>query len=166
MIALRRQNGSIRAQVRVSAQDIPRVSRHRWRLSGGGYAIRGKKTTTLMHREILGLEPGDPRYVDHINRDRLDNRRENLRIVTPLQQRQNLSSHEGAKSRFRGVDWRKERGRWRAKATLNGKTHYLGTFEEEVEAARAADAWRLENMPFAEPDPELQRLEEVARVYE
>ncbi len=166
LIPLLRQDGSVRANALVSSVDYERISAHRWHLGPFGYAIRGKQTTILMHREVMGLANGDPQEVDHRNRNLLDNTRENLRLVTRAQQMQNRGSVEGSSSRFRGVHWRADRQCWRAKVRLAGKDHYLGCFQEEVDAARMVDAWRLKNMTHAEPDPALEAVERVARGYE
>lgn len=58
------------------------------------------------------------------------------------------------RSRFRGVTWAEERRKWRASA----QNRWLGDFDDELDAARAAEAARRETMPFALPDPELARL--------
>ena len=69
------------------------LSRYFWQLSKHGYAFRrvyaGKRANgtsrqrdLYLHRHILGLTKGDGKIGDHVNRDRLDNRRENLRVVT------------------------------------------------------------------------------------
>jgi hypothetical protein len=93
---------------------------------------------------ILGLAPGDPREGDHINGNRLDCRRENLRIVTPAQNRHNRAAKARGASQHRGVD--RFRGKWRARGSLNGRCVFLGLFVEEEDAAAAASAWRLANM--------------------
>jgi len=78
----------------------------------------------------------------------LDNRKANLRIVTPQQSAQNVSSRGGS-SLHRGVTWRKDKNKWVAQAQLNGKNHYLGLFDSEIEAARVAAEWRKKHMPFS-----------------
>ncbi len=65
----------------------------RWRRSPSGYiycatSVGGRPVTLYLHREIAGLTPGDGLEVDHINNDRLDNRRSNLRVLTHAQNRQ------------------------------------------------------------------------------
>jgi hypothetical protein len=114
-----------------------------------GYArrnaqVEGKKTTVLMHREILGLVPGDGLQVDHINGNRLDNCRENLRICTHAQNHQNYHTRL-----YRGVAWCAARNRWQAQAKLDGKNHWLGYFATEEEAAAVAAAWRRQHMPYS-----------------
>jgi hypothetical protein len=123
-----------------------------WCLNPNGYAWRNDRLGVgakhvYLHRAVLGLVPGDGLYVDHINRNRLDNRRENLRRVTPAESRQNTPSI-GKSSRYRGVSFDRRRGLWIAQAHLEGRLHHLGRFDTEIEAAMAARAWRLEHMPF------------------
>ncbi len=87
-----RQSGTT-AEALVDEQDYEALKQHRWtgmRSGGTGRlvavrsAFRNVKHTTLsMHREIMGVEPGDRRKIEHINGDGLDNRRENLRFFEP-----------------------------------------------------------------------------------
>jgi hypothetical protein len=96
---------------------------------------------------LLGCTKGDGVYVDHINRDKLDDRRGNLRIVTPAESRQNTPAISG---RHRGVSWDAARGKWQAKAQLNGRMVQIGRFASEEEAHQAVSNWRSEHMPFSE----------------
>ena len=67
----------------VDAEDYPLVSRFKW-WQAGPYAITWmNREMTYLHRFLLGLKKGDRRQVDHCNRNPLDNRRCNLRIVSP-----------------------------------------------------------------------------------
>ena len=97
----------------------------------------------LMHRFILGLGPDDP-DVDHINGDGLDNRRENLRVVTRSQNLRNGRrpyTRRGlpTSSRFKGVSFVRRIGRWEAYIQYDGEKHHLGLFHDEAAAARAYD---------------------------
>ena len=70
----------------IDQEDFERFAQYRWRLSSRGYAIRsyvdeGKEIVLSLPREVLQPPPG--LQADHINRDRLDDRRENLRILSP-----------------------------------------------------------------------------------
>ena len=152
-IPLRRRDGSIRAYAIVDAADASWVNRYRWSLGTSGYAERtaGHGPTRvgyLMHREVLGLVRGDGLEGDHINRNRLDNRRENLRAVPKRSQQQNLTS-KGKTSKYRGVHWYTRLRKWRACITVAGKTRCIGQFDSEEEAAEAARLERERLMPYA-----------------
>lgn len=153
-VELRRRDGSVRALALIDDEDYPTIAGMRWKLSvPGGYAA---STTggelgrvTYMHRLLMGLTPGDGLTVDHINRNRLDNRRVNLRVVTAAENYQNVAAKPGTTSEFRGVYWDKAKGKWRASVGLRGKNYILGVFDVEEEAACAAAAFRETHMPFA-----------------
>ena len=145
----------VRGYAIVDEDDAPWLSRHSWHLHSAGYACRTfwPGGCVLMHREILGLKPGDQRIGDHINGDRLDNRKANLRVLEhDGLNRQNMKAGRGT-SRFRGVS--ESRGRWKAQVQLDGHNKFLGRFDTELEAALVAEAYRFLFMPFAEPDPQL-----------
>lgn len=95
-------------------------------------------------RQILGLAYGDPRWADHKNHDTLDDRRENLRIVTPKQNRENQPSRGGS-SAFVGVTWDRDRGRWRAQIQIDGRVVNLGRYLTEREAADARDRYVIDH---------------------
>jgi hypothetical protein len=113
----------------------------------GGY-WRRKRTALLIHRLLMGLEFGDPREVDHINHNTLDNRRSNLERVTPGQNQQNRVGGKGS-SRYMGVNWNKQIGKWCANTSLNYERFFLGTFDSEEEAAQVVVEWRATNMPYS-----------------
>lgn len=120
--------------------DFGLVSPFTWHESDQGYVQhKAKGTTVKMHRFILGAPKG--KDVDHINRSKLDNRRENLRYVTKSENQMNRVKPSRAKptSRFKGVFWRSQNKKWQAKLTFKGKQFYLGLFATEEAAARAYD---------------------------
>lgn len=124
------------------------VAAFTWRLGRTGYAVRWRDGGTVyLHRDLLGLARGDAREVDHRNRDKLDNRRSNLRVVTRRENAQNLPSQRGT-SGFRGVA-RTAGGRWTAQVKLDGRKRHLGTFATEGAAAAAAAAFRRAHMPHS-----------------
>lgn len=125
---------------------------HRWSLHTGGYAFRREHGRSIyLHREILGLRPGDGLVADHVNRDRLDCRRLNLRVVTPAGNAQNVPG----RSPLRGVC--AEDGLFYAKVSLNGVQRRVGGRHlDPLPAARAAEAYRRQHMPCAVPDRSLE----------
>lgn len=133
----------------IDDEDADFVLARRWYRSNGYAACSPEHHVTMpMHRMLFGLLKGDPLEVDHINGDRLDNRRENLRVCTRAENRQNTPAIGGS-SKHRGVGWHKQKSKWRAFAQLNGRYVHLGMFDDEEVAAEAARAYRREHMPFA-----------------
>jgi hypothetical protein len=149
-LPLRNRSGEIVANVIVDDADAEWASQWRWVLNSNGYAwrsINGGTRHRYMHRELAGAVEGDGMLVDHINRDRLDNRRANLRLVTPAQSAQNKPALSG---RYRGVSWDSNRQRWQANAQLDGRRYYIGRYATEEAANAAVRVWRREHMPFSE----------------
>lgn len=124
----------------VDAADYGWLSQWKWCADGDGYAVREERGVRIkMHRLLM---PG-ARTVDHANRIRHDNRRSNLRPCDRQEHARNASKHQrrgGTSSRFKGVCFRKDTGRWQAYIRLEkGRTTQLGCFGAEEEAARAYD---------------------------
>jgi hypothetical protein len=127
----------------VDDADYLLLSRHKWHYHRSGYAARseyigtGRKDnrfrTVYMHRVIIDAPPGA--VVDHINGDRLDNRRVNLRLCTAAENARNMRV-EGAIP-YKGVSL--DRGRFRASITHEGRIIKIGRFDDAVAAARAYD---------------------------
>lgn len=142
----------------VDEADHALIEGPKWHLDAAGYARRqiSKGTppnrtvkTILMHRLIMGVGPGEA-HVDHINGNRLDNRRANLRLVTRAQQSQNVRRRPKT-SKYRGVS--RNGNRWVATARLNNEHIYLGSFQHELQAAHAAFNFRHEHMTHNVEEP-------------
>lgn len=132
----------------IDAADRDLVAGHHWyALHGHNGKVYAYASVTggsvYMHRLIAGTPEG--METDHVNGDGLDNRRANLRLATPSQNRANMGKPrrpDGGRhsSRFKGVAWDKSRGLWRAAITVDGRTTNLGRYVCEAEAARAYDS--------------------------
>jgi len=143
------KHGRIVANTLVDEADYASLSRYRWHLNRG-YVTRWESIATetgrsrtvnvIMHREVMSCPDG--MQVDHLNHDRLDNRRQNLRIVTNAQNHQNRRANP-----YRGA--MRQKNRWVAVCKVNGIRHRGGTFETREEAARAAADLRAKLMPYA-----------------
>lgn len=138
-----------RHSVVVSECDYDLVIEHEWRITHPHpnlyYAITARKPGVMMHRVILDLSRSDPR-VDHINHNGLDNRRENLRLVTASQNMANQrKTTRPTSSRFQGVYYHgiNPAKPWLAAIRFAGKRHHLGLFPSEVEAAKAYNNAKL-----------------------
>jgi hypothetical protein len=90
-----------------------------------------------MHRIVVNAPPG--MEVDHIDGNRLNNTRANLRICSRGQNQQNRKRTQNS-SRFKGVSWFMRHGLWSAYIKKCGKKIHLGYFVEEKEAALTYDA--------------------------
>jgi hypothetical protein len=129
--------------VLVDAADYEWLNRHTWFCIAPGYAARHEKGKTIfMHREIMNPPKG--MVVDHIDGNKQNNCRSNLRICTRQENMQNRAKPIGRTSRFKGVYYKKDRRKWCAKVYLNGGPFWLGYFDDEVEAARAYDRKAVE----------------------
>jgi hypothetical protein len=128
--------------------DYYRLRDFNWYLNGTGvkyYAYRNYKTNRRktairsMHRDITNAP--DDLFVDHRNGNSLDNRKDNLRLATNSQNNCNsIIDKSKTTSRYRGVVVRKKYGRCFAQIRFQGKPHYLGSFDSEIDAAKAYDA--------------------------
>lgn len=153
-IPLRGRHGEVRGHALIDAEDAAALLPHKWHLTTTGYARTWFKTTegkwrpVMMHRLLLGLGPTreDTRQGDHINGDKLDNRRANLRIVTGAENRQNKRGW-GKYSQHRGVTFNIANGKWMAYAQTGARKRTLGYFDSEDEAARVASEFRARHMP-------------------
>jgi hypothetical protein len=101
--------------------------------------VRLRKTNkkiTYMHRVVLN--PPKDKQIDHINGNGLDNRKENLRIVTNRENQQNLRDSPIRKytSKYPGVSKQKS-GKFRSQISINGRNKELGMFTNEIDAAMA-----------------------------
>jgi HNH endonuclease len=131
------------------------VNKHDWGISTKGYAqgsYRGKMV--YMHRFLWETFNGPiPKgwQIDHINGNKLDNRLENLRVVTPRRQQWNLKGHrEGTfSSSYVGVSWDRKLQKWQSRITINGRNHGLGMYDSELDAHNAymAKVAELEGSP-------------------
>lgn len=128
----------------VDDEDYEWLNQFKWYACKYGvqyYALRKyprKQKILYMHREILKLTPNDGKLSDHINHNGLDNRRNNLRIVTRIENQWNRRSFKG-ESKYRGVSKYKRSNKWRARLTRLDKEYYLGYFDNEIYAAKAYD---------------------------
>lgn len=124
----------------VDDEDFDRVSVRKWQIYPKGYAGATVKVflgrqTVLMHRFII--DAGKDEQVDHVNGDKLDNRKENLRICTPTQNRANSKARSDG-SGVKGVHLQKA-GNYTASICHNREVQYLGTFDKIEDAKKVYD---------------------------
>ena len=126
----------------VDDSDYEYVSRFRWALHPKGYAQRTvaaglKHRTVLMHREIMNTPKG--LQTDHVNLNKLDNRKSNLRVCTSSENKQNQRAYANNKSGYKGVSWNANKKKWTAQIKAGGRVRNLGSFLALEDAARTYD---------------------------
>lgn len=133
----------------VDDSDYAELSKLRWYTidcKGVSYAlVAGSKPITYMHRLIMNA-PSET-YVDHINRNGLDNRRENLRVTTQSQNIANAKMFSSNTSGFKGVTLM--RGKWHAQIKYKKHNACSGNMPDLVTAALVRD--ELARRLFGEP---------------
>jgi hypothetical protein len=151
-------------------EDYYRLGNIKWCLGGNErklYATGGIKNKTggakiiYLHREIM--KPRKGLLVDHRNRDSLDNRRENLRLATHAENSCNKQKTKSkTTSRFIGVSYEKQQRRWAVKVKHKGKSHWVGGFKSEIEAAlahdKAAKKYQGEFACLNFPEPQISQI--------
>jgi hypothetical protein len=130
---------------KVDPQDYDWLNQYKWCCSKDHYVGRSeydrktrKQYHVSMHSLLCYAPPG--MVVDHINRDPLDNRRANLRAVTPTQNVWNRKLPKPTRRTiYHGITWKQRRQKWEVRLTVNGKRRSFGYYKDEKEAARAYD---------------------------
>ena len=127
----------------VDDEDFEWLSQWNWNKNQYGYAMRstmknGKSKNLFMHQLIMECPKG--MEIDHANRNKLDNRRSNLRVATRQQNSRNMpATHKSKTSIYKGVSWYSRDQRWIAQISTGEKCLKLGRYESEEDAAKAYD---------------------------
>lgn len=125
----------------VDDEDFEYLNQWKWRQDADGYAIRlsyekkEKRKSIRMHRLIM--KPSIELQVDHINHNKLDNRKCNLRICSNFENSQNRKLQKNNKTGYKGVRWIIKDQKWRAEIVVNKKMLSLGYYINKNDAARA-----------------------------
>jgi hypothetical protein len=121
-----------------------------YRHRSGYLATKFKGNQYLLHRLIWLIEHGEYPLcdIDHINRDRCDNRIENLRLTTRAENCQNSVTRRIGASGVLGVTWHRQSRKWRASIQSYGRGIYLGGFESFEDAVSARKAGEIEHHPY------------------
>ena len=119
-------------------EDEHLVRQHTWSIARGHIRTTVGGKTHYLHRLILGAPDGA--QIDHINGDKTDNRRCNLRLATHAENQRNKGTRSDSTTGFKGVCYDKRSGRYVAYINANGVRTYLGYFKDKCMAARAYDA--------------------------
>ena len=128
----------------VDDSDYVYLSLKKWMIDKTGYVIgwtkmvNGKRRWVRMHREIMKAPRGV--FVDHIDHDKLNNKRDNLRLCNNQQNKMNsaINARKRKYSQYKGVTLDiNNPDKWLAKISINNNKIYLGSFISEKDAAKA-----------------------------
>lgn len=123
----------------VDDEDFEFLSKYTWRVSQG-YACRGERVNGiyLLHRVVMGLTKRDGKIVDHINRNKLDNQKSNLRLVDYCLNCQNRNQRFNSTTAYKGVTKDSTRKKpYRTTIGHYGKYIHIGYFATAEEAYEA-----------------------------
>ncbi len=118
-------------------QDEWLVKQHTWSLTRGHIRTVQNGKTVYLHRLIMGA--ADNEQIDHINGDKTDNRRCNLRFADHTKNQQNKGLRSDSTTGFKGVCFDRRSGKFMAYINAYGRRTYLGYFEDKNSAALAYD---------------------------
>lgn len=132
--------------VKVDNEDYDYLNQFSWYIVNSHkfkYPIRKKqidlkRKIISMHREIMKANCSKI-IVDHIDHDLLNCQKSNLRICTKQQNRMNCTASKNGTSKYLGVYFHKQSGKWRSEIRINLKATYLGSHNSQESAARAYD---------------------------
>jgi len=128
-------------EILVSTEDYESLNKRKWFISRDGYALCNN-SLKKMHRLILNANDGD--IVDHINRDKLNNTRGNLRIVNRCENTHNQKKRTETKNKYKGTNFVKRLGLYQSRCRIYGKDICLGYFNNEIAAAYAYNKKAIE----------------------
>lgn len=122
----------------VDPEDFDYVNQWKWSCNSSGYAWRREGSTAkpIYLHKVINKTPDDL-FTDHINRNRLDNRRSNLRSVTWSENRINTGMFSNNTSGYKGVYWESATKKWIAAIGTGTKLKKLGRFASKEDAVNA-----------------------------
>lgn len=119
-------------------ENLEKVSAHAWFIDSLGYPSTGIGRENIRMHRFFVEDVQDGMVIDHINRNKMDNRVKNLRICTQKENVHNSTIRKNNTSGVPGVFFDKRAGRWRAQIYENGKSKHIGIYDayEDAVAAR------------------------------
>lgn len=142
LIPIKDRHGNAKAYARVDDEICDWVTEFSWSVGKDGYVrtrpiVLGRVGYVALHNLIFGKAP-EGMYVDHINGDKLDNRTENLRFVTPAQSNWNTGVRKHNLSGFKGVS--NSKYGWRVRMEVEGETYRRGPFKTFEQACEVSES--------------------------
>ena len=121
------------ARAIIDIDDIKLIKEYQWHIQDKHHvSAKINDKTTYLHRMIMNCPDG--MFIDHINHNPLDNRKQNLRICTRAENEHNKTIGKNNTSGHLGVIWNKARQKWRVVLGFNKKTYHLGEYDDIEEA--------------------------------
>jgi hypothetical protein len=129
----------------LDVEDVEIAKQYTWHLdresyvSAPGKTKDGKRFHQKLHRLVMNLDFNDGKIIDHINRNKVDNKKENLRLVSSQENAFNQGASKQNKSGVVGVFYRQRKGKapkWVASINIDGKTKQIGQFDTMDEAIK------------------------------
>ena len=157
-LILKDKYGEIVGIAIIDIDNVEIISKHKWHLKKNcNYASTEEKgKTILLHRFIIDAKEDD--VVDHIDRNRLNCMKENLRIVNMSENAKNRGIRNDNSSGVTGVGWSEQKNKWVAYIYYDNKHMYLGAFDNKEEAI--IQRLKTENKYFGEFAPQKHLFEE------
>lgn len=132
----------------VDDKDFDLISKFNWyaiKIKNNYYAVRMVGRIQLkMHRFIMNVFDSKI-FVDHKDRNGLNNTQNNLRVCNTSENGRNRNKQNGTTSKYKGVYFMKERKKWKVELIVNKKYIYIGTFENEIDAVIAYNKAAIEH---------------------
>ncbi len=125
----------------ISKSCLEKVIRHNWYIDSNGYPMTYTARSKTLHKNLLGKQQKGY-VIDHINRNKLDNRLENLRVITSKENSYNRSKNKSSNNKYKGVI--KRGNKYVASITKDGVRHEIPGIDTEEEAGRIYDMMAVE----------------------
>lgn len=143
-------------KIYIDTEDFEKCKKYTWCVSKTGYAVANiKGKVTKMHRYILD-ERNPKKIIDHINRNKLDNRKENLRYCTQKENSRNTSKSKNNRTGFIGISFTCGKGKkYRVRIMVDGKEINLGRYNDIDEAIKARKEGELKYFKEFSPSKDI-----------
>ena len=163
----RRARGPNLHRVRELLDYNPETGLFTWKVDRGSRRLKGCPAGTTDSKGYIQIKLDDRLYlahrlawlvtygvwvesdIDHADRDRSNNRVNNLRLCSVSENQQNRGAQINNTSGFPGVSYKTATGKWQSYITVNGRRHHLGSHAEKVDAIQARQAAQAQMHPFS-----------------
>ncbi len=135
---------------KIDDEDFGEISKFKWHRNHYGYAVRHIGNRFISMARVIAKTP-EGLVPDHVNHDRLDNRRENLRNCTQVENNRNKKPRIKVNGLCTGVTWVEKEKIFYAKISVGKKRVFLGCFKDYHEAVAARRAAELQHFGIYAP---------------